>query len=218
MKTPADPAGGAPPPPATPPPAAPPAAPPPADPPEPNWLPQRLEQAERAGERRALEKLGVKADDLDAAKKTLEDARAAAEAQKGWERRAGEHEASAKAAQTRAEQAEAINKEHAARMMGVLSEDKQTAVKAIAGDDAGLQLKAIHALGPTWAAEAERAGKAGKAAAPPPANTAPPPDAPGGTDPASPPDHRAVYQTLNDNPFARAAYGSAHPEAYKARN
>lgn len=186
---------------------------------EPHWLKPRLDQALAAGERKALEKLGLSEADLETAKAAIAAAKAAEESKKSAEQRAVEAEARAKQAQSRAEQFEATSKEHAARMMLVLTEDQQKAVKAIAGEDAALQLRAIHALGPTWAAAAESAkataAKTTTQAAP--ATTAPPPNAPGGTDPTSPPDHRAVYASLSSNPFERAAYGARHPEAYAPR-
>jgi colicin import membrane protein len=183
---------------------------------EPSWLNPRLEQAERSGERKALERLGLSEGDIEKAKAALAAARKAEEDAKTADQRAAEAAVREKTALTRLEQAEATNKEHAARMMAVLSEDKQAAVKQIAGEDPALQLRAIHALGPTWAAQAEATKKLA-AAEKEPATTAPPPNAPGGTDPKSPPDHRAIYESLKDNPFARAAYGVAHPEAYQPR-
>lgn len=180
---------------------------------EPGWLKPRLEQATLAGERKVLEQLGLSSADLDTAKKAIEAAKAAAEAEKTAAQKAAEADQRAREAMTRAERAEATNREHAARMMAVLSEERQAAVKEIAGDDPLLQLRAIHALGKTWAADAEKAA----AAKPAPATTAPPPNAPGGSDPNSPPDHSTVYQSLSNNPFARAVYGAQHPEAYAPR-
>ena len=164
---------------------------------DPNWLKPRLEQAERAAERKVLETLGVT--DVASASKAIAAAKAAEEAGKSAETRAAELAASLKTAQTEAERLTSVTREHAARMLGVLTSEQQEAVKAVAGDDAGKQLQAIGALSKTWAAAKQAE----------PVNTAPVGGPP--SDPTSPPDHRSTYQSLKaTNPFAAAAYGLSH--------
>jgi len=120
------------------------------------------------------------------------------------------------------ESTRSIVAEQAGRMMGVLTGARQAAIRAVAGDDPAAQLKAIQAIAPTWSSEDRAAAAAAAPPAPPAppapaANTAPPPTAPEGASPDSPPDHRATYESLSTNPFARAAYGMQHPEAYQPK-
>jgi hypothetical protein len=175
---------------------------------EPTWLKPRLEQAERAAERKVLERLGVT--DIDAASKAIQAAKAVEEANKSAEQKAAELAAKLTAQQTEAERLAAVTREHAGRMLGVLTAEQQAAVKAIAGEDPAKQLQAITALGPTWSSTP---------APPAPVNTAPPAGPPA-AEPNSPPDHRAVYESERaKNPFAAAAYGLAHQsEVFKPRS
>lgn len=189
----------------------------PAEPPkdgEPGWLKGRLEQAKTSAERAVLEQLGISGADIEQAKAAIAAAKAAEEAKKTSDQRAAEADAKAAAALTRATALETQTKELAARMLVTLSEDQRKDVAEIAGDDPALQIRAIQTLAKTWSAAAAASTQKPKET---PATTAPPPNAPGGTDPQSPPDHRAVYDSLKTNPFARAAYGLAHPEAYQPR-
>jgi hypothetical protein len=170
-------------------------------------LNERLDRAKAA----QLKELGIA--DPGKAKATLAAAYAAEEANKNAETRAAELAASLKTTQTAAEQQLAIIKEHAARMIGVLTAEEQKAVRDIAGDDPGKQLQTIHALQPIWAKAHAQPTTPGMNGIPPapPANTAPPPNAPTGAQGNSPTDHRAVYQQASQqNPFAAAAYGMKH--------
>lgn len=179
---------------------------------EPFWLKGRLERAEEQARKALLTELGIT--DPGAAKAALEAAKKAEEANKTAEQRAAELAQKLGTVQTEAERQAAVIQEYAARMFGVLTADQQGAVKAIAGDDPAAQLRAINALGPTWAKQAEAAAPA---PAPKPATTAPAPDAPAGAATGSPPDHRAVYSDMRSrNPFAAAAYGLENPSAYNA--
>jgi hypothetical protein len=180
------------------------------------WLPDRLAQShrqgEKSGEERALATLGLTGADLGKAKAILDEAAKSAEANKSAEQRAADLAARLTTTQTEADRQAAIIKEHAARMLGVLEADHQKAVRDIAGDDPAKQLQTIHALTPIWAKQAPAP------AVPvvvPPATTAPPPTAPGGAPGTSPPDHVATYgQLKTSNPFAAAAYGARNPSVY----
>jgi hypothetical protein len=171
-------------------------------------LSDRLARATESAQRKILADLGV--EDIGKAKAALDAAKASEEANKSAEQRALESANAAKSAQAEADRLRAIATEHAARMLGVLTAEQQSAVKAIAGDDPAAQLRAIGALGPTWAKQASAD------APPPPATTAPAPNAPAPTTAGSPPDHRAVYATLN--PFERAAYGMSNPQVYDPKS
>lgn len=178
---------------------------------EPHWLKPRLEQAKSA----VLKELGV--DDIDSAKKAIADARAKADAEKTAAEKAAEYKAKLDAESAEKARLSSTIAEHAARMMVGLTEAQQTAVKAVAGDDAAAQLKAIGALAPTWAKEEAAKAAATPAAAAKPATTSPAPSAPSGTTTSSP-NARASYQEMRaKNPFAAAAYGLQHPDAYDAK-
>lgn len=201
---------------ATPAPAAAPAAP---GTEEPDWLKGRLERAAASARAQALTELGVT--DLASAKAAIELAKKAEEANKSSEQRALEAMQRETVAKTEAERLTAIAREHASRMMAVLSVKQQEAVRALAPDtDPAGQLKAIGVLGPTWQAEVQPlpAGSIATPQAAPaaPATTAPPPTAPGSVTVAgSPPDHKQVYSSMRSaNPFAAAAYGQEHPSLY----
>ena len=116
---------------------------------EPEWLKPRLEQAERATERKVLERLGVT--DFESATKAISEAKAAAEANKTAAEKAAELAAKLATTQSEAERLATATREHADTMLGVLSAEKQAAIKAVAGEDAAKQLAAIKALSPTWA-------------------------------------------------------------------
>jgi hypothetical protein len=174
--------------------------------PDAKWLNERLQRAQESARKAVLTELGI--DDPTAAKAALDAAKAAAEANKSAEQRAAELSAKLTSTQSEAQRLTAIAQEHAARMMAVLTTEQQAAVKAVAGDDPSLQLKAIGALGPTWAAQQPVQ----------PANTAPPADAPPATATTSPPDHRTIYTTTRaTNPFAAAAYGLSNPGVYETK-
>lgn len=193
-----------------------------AAPQEPDWLPGRLKRAEESAQAALLKSLGI--DDPEAAKQAIADAKAAAEAKKTAEQRAAELDTKLRGVMTQAEKDAATIKEHAARMLMALTPEQQAAIANVAGDDPGLQLRAIHAIAPTWAKqEAEREAAAVAAAAQsapvaPPATTSLAPTAPGSTSPGSPPDARELYNSVRSrNPFAAAAYGLANPQAYEIK-
>lgn len=180
-----------------------------------SWLKPRLEQAKAS----VLKELGV--DNIDDAKKAFAELKAKQDAAKSDAEKAADFRTKFEAQQAENKKLADAVAEYAGRQMLGLSAEQQAAVKAIAGDDAAQQIKAITALSPTWAAkrDAEPLATSGTAVAPAfvPVTTAPAPSAPSGTV-TSPPDHRAVYVELRaSNPFAAAAYAEAHPEAYAAK-
>ncbi len=184
---------------------------------EPNWLPERIAQAKKnaAEEERAkvLAELGVA--NPEEAKTAIAAAKAAADAEKSAETRAAELKAKFDGASATVVAQNAIIAEMAGRQMGVLTAEQSTAVKAIAGDDPGAQMKTIAALQPTWAKPAPAAPPAGAA---PVVDTAPGRAAPSGAG-GSPPDQRATYDQLQkQNPFAAAEHGLRHSgDVYKPR-
>lgn len=193
-----------------PPPAAPPS--PPVQP-DPGWLNPRLAEAKQAEANRILKELGVS--DLDAAKAAIADSAARAEASKSAEQKAAELAAKLNSTQTEAQRHAAIISEHAARMLGVLSEKQQALVKSFAGDDAAQQLSTIQKLTDSGVLVIEDDAPPPP---PPPATTAPPPTAPNGAPGTSPPDHAATYAQLKQsNPFAAAAYGARNPSVYQPK-
>lgn len=169
---------------------------------EPAWLGPRLER-ERA---KVLKDLGI--DSPDEAKKAIEAAKAAAEAQKSDAQKRGELESTLKA--ERAEKqamAEALGA-YAKSQMGALTEAQRNAVAAVAGEDPAKQLKTIEALRPTWASAA---APAAPAAPPPPKDTAPAPAAPKDGAPSAPPDAKAIHEALKEsNPVLAARYALAN--------
>lgn len=205
--------------------AAPPAVTPAVDPTtDPGWIKSRLEREATAVRARTLAELGIT--DVAAAKTALATAHAATEANKSAEIRAVEAAGQLASAKSENERLAAITREHAGRMIGVLTVEQQAAIRALAPDtDPAGQLQAIGVLGPTWAAAGNAAAALALAAAPPPAVATPPAStAPGATAPTggptvSPPDHRSVYQaSRSKNPFAAAAYGLEHPsEVYRPK-
>lgn len=187
---------------------------------DPNWLRERLDRNTESVRRQVLADLGVT--DVAAARAAIDAARIAADANKSAEQRALEASQRASAAQTEAERLGAVAREHAARMMAVLTPAQQQAVRDLSPDtDPAGQLRAIGILGPTWAASAQPLPQSSQQAAETPhpaASTAPAPSAaPAPNAPTSPPDHRTNYMTLRQtNPFAAAAYGLEHSaEVYK---
>ena len=175
---------------------------------EPEWLGGRVAQAKRSAEADLLKTLGVAT--ADEAKAAIATAKAKADADKTAEQRATETAARlTKAEETLLAQHKAMTG-FAASQMGALTPEQQAAVKAVAGEDAGMQLSAITALRPTWSAAQVAALAAAGAAA----TTAPAAGAPNGAAPA-PQNARAVYEQMRvTNPFAAAAFGAAHPEVY----
>lgn len=165
---------------------------------EPAWLAPRLER-ERA---KVLKDLGI--DSPEEAKKAIEAARAAAEAQKSDAQKRGELESTLKS--ERAEKqamAEALGA-YAKSQMGALTEEQRNAVAALAGEDPAKQLKTIEALKPTWAGAA---APAAPAAALPVKDTAPAPAAPKDGAPSAPPDAKAIHEELQKtNPVLAARY------------
>lgn len=191
---------------------------------DPSWIKARLEREAATVRARTLAELGVT--DVPAAKAALASANAAAEATKTAEQRALEATGRVTALSTENERLASITREHAGRMIGVLTPEQQVAIRALAPDtDPAGQLQAIGVLGPTWAAASAATAAAVAAAAPPAAtapaaaSTAPGATAPTGGPTTSPPDHRSVYQaSRSKNPFAAAAYGLEHAsEVYRPK-
>lgn len=164
---------------------------------EPAWLAPRLER-ERA---KVLKDLGV--DSPEEAKKAVEAARAAAEAQKSDAQKRGELESTLKAERAaKQELAQALDA-YAKSQMGALTEAQRNAVAAVAGEDPAKQLKTIDALRPTWASA--------PAAPPPPKDTAPAPAAPKEGASSAPPDAKAIYEELKtNNPVLASRYALAN--------
>ncbi len=190
---------------------------------EPNWLPERIAQAKNsaAAEERArvLAELGVKSP--AEAKAAIDAKKAADDASKSAETRAAELKTQLDAETAKGTAQGAIIAEMAGRQMGVLTAEQSTAVKAIAGDDPGAQMRAIAALQPTWAKPAAVAAATATAATtvtPAAADTAPGHTAPNGAG-GSPPNQRAAYDQLQKtNPFAAAEHGLRHSgDVYKPR-
>ena len=167
----------------------------------PTWLGPRLERERKT----LLKELGI--EDPEAAKSAIAAAKVAADAKKTAEEKAAELSTKFNASEAERLRMLAITKEHAARMIGVLTQKQQDAVRAIAGDDPALQLNTIGALSEVWAKE-----EVAK-----PATTAPPAAAPAAVVPGAPPNHKTQYQTIRaTNPFEAAAYGLKHEvEVYK---
>jgi hypothetical protein len=185
---------------------------------EPDWLNGRIAQAKQNAQTELLKTIGV--DSVETAKAAVTAAAAKAESEKTAELRAAEWKAKldGETAKTTAQQA--VINEYAGRQMIGLTAEQKAAVMAIAGDDAGAQLRAISALQPTW--KTPDAPAAVVTAAPAPAaavNTAPGHTAPGGAGGTSPPNHRAAYEhAQKNNPFAAAEYGLRNAEdVYKPR-
>lgn len=201
--------------------ATPPAAVDPAT--DPAWFKPRLEREAAAARTKLLGELG--ATDLAGAKAAIAAAKAAEDANKSAQQIATETGARNTALSAENERLAAITREHAGRMLGVLTTEQQAAVRALSPDtDPAGQLHAIGVLGPTWAAATAAVIAATAAAtpavvAPPAASTAPGATAPTGGAVTSPPDHKSVYAASRaKNPFAAAAYGLEHAsEVYRPK-
>ncbi len=184
-----------------------PAAPPP-DPNNPPWLAGRLDEARERERATILKELGIT--DAKKAKEQLDAARKAEDDAKSIADKLAESAKSLSKVQAQNEQLLAATKEWAARQMLALTAEQQAAVKAIAGDDPGQQLKTIAAFQPTWSAQAAAAAPAPKPPATPASGTAPAHTAPDGTN-VSQTNHQAVHaQLLKTNPFAAAQYAQEH--------
>lgn len=203
--------------PAAPPAQNPPAAAPPAQPADTMTLTtaqlnERLERAKST----VLKDLGVS--DLDKAKAAIAAAAKAEEDAKSAAQKLGETAATVKSLNDELERHKAVTRDHASRQLAVLTMEQQAAVKALAGEDPAMQLRAIDTLRPTWSvapvvAQPQPAAPPSAAPAPaPPATTAPPAAAaPPAAGPSSPPDHKSEYKALQKtNPVAAAHYLQAH--------
>jgi hypothetical protein len=189
---------------------------------DPAWLAPRLDAAERA----ALRKAGFE---------TPEEARAAADAikaqkesQKSLETKLAEAQAIQEKLKGRSDAIATLLNEQVADSFAGLTEAQKTAVRLQAADDAPAEdrLKAIRQVkaltaalsqaAPQTAAPPATAAAQPAPAVAPPANTAPGRTAPSG-EATSPPNHRAVYEQLQQtNPFQAAQYGLLHgAEVYK---
>lgn len=169
---------------------------------EPAWLGPRLER-ERA---KVLKDLGIESP--EEAKKAIDAARAAAEAQKSDAQKRGELESTLKAERAAKQEMAAALDAYAKSQMGALTEAQRNAVAAVAGEDPAKQLKTIEALKPTWAGAA---APAAPAAPPPVRDTAPAPAAPKDGAPSPPPDAKAIHEELQkSNPILAARYALAN--------
>lgn len=165
---------------------------------EPAWLAPRLER-ERA---KVLKDLGI--DSPEEAKKAIDAARAAAEAQKSDAQKRGELESTLKAERAAKQEMAAALDAYAKSQMGALTEAQRNAVAAVAGEDPAKQLKTIEALKPTWAGAA---APAAPATPPPVKDTALAPAAPKDGAPSAPPDAKAIHESLlQTNPVLAARY------------
>ena len=193
------------------------------------WLKPRLEDAEKRGQRKLLEQLGIT--DPEESKAAIAAARAAEEANQTAEERAAKAAAQAQTYQQQLEQTRAILNEQATRMMAELNDEQRNAVTAVAGEDAGAQIKAIGAFAPTWKKVAEVNAAAAQAAADvsaqqqaapqaqpegQPANTILSPGAPAGATTNANPDPRQQYESARErNPFAAAQFAVTNPTVYE---
>lgn len=194
---------------------------------EPHWLKPRLERETRAAREALLKQMGVGS--IEDAMKVFDELRKRDDANKSADVKAAELAKDLDAERAAAKRLADTLAEHAGRQMLALTTEQQRAVKAIAGDDAAAQLRAIDALQPTWAAVATAAAAAvtttpatapavTTTAKPPPATTAPAAGAPNGATTTTP-DHRAQYAELKSkNPFAAAKFGAEHPEVYESKH
>ncbi len=199
---------------------------PPAPSPDPTWLRGRLEQAERSGERRAAQRLGVQ---------TIDEALAAI----NEGRTARERLATLEAGAARMQTLEQTVTQRATAELAGLSPTQQAAVRSLAGDDAARVLATIDALRPTWgdatavaeSASTPAAQPAGHTSAPvaTPAAPAPKPPIPapastsaaGGAPPATAPATQKtaleVFEHLErTNPMAAAQYLNKNLRAISA--
>ncbi len=178
------------------------------DPENPPWLAARLERERRTH----LAELGI--NDPAKAKALLEAATKAENDAKSVGEKLGTTTAELATAKAEAERLRVITAEFAGRQMIGLTAVQQAAVKAIAGDDAAAQLKAITALTPTWAATGQIAPVGAPAApaapTPPASGTAPPPTAPGGTSISQQSPQETHASLLKTNPFEAANYAIEH--------
>lgn len=197
------------------PPAVPPAA---AAPPvvsdlPPEALKARLEREASHARAETLKALGFATED-DAKAAAAELAKRREDA-KTADTKAAEAAQRATVAEAEAAKHKATVTEMASRMMVGLSEEQTKAVKDLAGDDPGQQIRTIQTLQPLWAKAAAPAAPAtAPAAKVAPASTSAAGNQPG--DGANAPvNQRAVYEaTRETNPFAAAIHGAKHPDVY----
>lgn len=174
-------------------------------------LKARLEQAERAGQKKLLDSLGIT--DPAAAKAALDTVRAAEESKKSNETKL-------------AEQALAITSMSAAldvavnQTIATLTPEQKSAVDTIAGTDKAAWLRTYGALASTWKTAPAAAGTPVIAALPIvaptalPATTSPVAGAPLPAGSISPPDIKATHQTLLlRNPIVAAAFAEQNSKA-----
>jgi transcriptional regulator with XRE-family HTH domain len=186
------------------------------------WLPERLAQAERKASRELLQKFGAKdADELQAklAKLTEIERSSMSEIERA---KAELEDLKPKAA--RVAQYETILKARVTAELAELTDEQRSAVETLGGDDPAALMKTIDALKPTWAAQAaaqqaaatpvQQTPAAQTPAAPqaaPAVDTAPPRGSAPADNNTSPPNHKAIWQDLqNKNPFQASAYLRAH--------
>jgi hypothetical protein len=172
---------------------------------DPAWLPGRLERAQEAGKKAILAELGI--EDPEKAKAFIKAGQEAEDQKKSLADKLAEQATEAEKLRGREARLSGIVSAQAQAQMSALSDEQRAAVKAIAGDDPGEQLRAVTALAPTWKVQSAQPVA--------PATTSPPPAAPPGTSAGSPPDHKAVHQRLLEtNPIAAARYAEANPSVF----
>lgn len=170
-------------------------------------LNERLERARQVEREAVLGEIGTK--DTKAAKAAVEAAQKAVEDAKTVADKLTDTASKLTKTESALERDRKVIAEWAGRQMLGLTAEQQAAVKAIAGDDASEQLRAITALAPTWAKNGQTPPLTPPA--PPASGTAPPPNAPPGTQQVSQPNHKEVHATLlKTNPFEAANYALEH--------
>lgn len=170
---------------------------------EPDWLPDRLARERK----KILKTLGV--DDVDTAKKILDEAKRKSDAEKSAELRAAEVASKLTASEQRAQELLDAVTAHAAEAMSDLTAEQKAAVEAVAGEDPAKQIKTIKALRPTWVKPKSDDPPAAKPTPVKVPDTAPGANAP--KDGVQKVDHASVYKALKaSNPVAAARYGEAH--------
>lgn len=170
---------------------------------EPSWLNERLERERRT----LLKKVGFES--VEEAQASAAELKAKRESEKTASDKAAEATLRASAAESSTAALREAVSEFASRQMVGLTAEQKAAVTTIAGEDPALQLKAIAALTPTWAAAIAPAATTPAASAKA-VDTAPAANAPAPIT-TSETNHKAQYESLRkSNPFAAAAYGLAH--------
>lgn len=165
---------------------------------EPSWLAARLERERTA----TLKAVGF--DSADDAKASKEELKKRRDAEKSETERLKSENVELAAKAKRVDELAAVVDANAKAELASLTESQRAGVLSIAGDDAGLQLKAIAAMRPTWATAPATATTKPVAA---PATTAPVNAAPSPANATASPSHLATWERLKEtNPVQAAHY------------